>query len=93
MKLGVTLHATDLSMRVPDLAREAEARGFYSLYIPEHTHIPTSRRTPPPTGESEALRGSISAASIPTSRWPPRQPSPRRFGSEPGSAWWHSTTP
>ena len=53
MKLGVTLHATDLSMAVPDLAREAEARGFYSLYIPEHTHIPTSRRTPPPTGDAE----------------------------------------
>jgi probable F420-dependent oxidoreductase len=35
---------------VPDLAREVEARGFHSLYVPEHTHIPTSRRTPPPTG-------------------------------------------
>jgi probable F420-dependent oxidoreductase len=34
------------------LAREAEARGFYSLYIPEHTHIPTSRKTPPPTGDA-----------------------------------------
>ncbi len=33
------------------LAKEAEARGFYSLYIPEHTHIPTSRRTPAPTGD------------------------------------------
>jgi probable F420-dependent oxidoreductase len=36
-----------------DLAREAEARGFDSLYLPEHTHIPTSRRTAPPTGEAE----------------------------------------
>jgi probable F420-dependent oxidoreductase len=36
-----------------ELAREAEARGFYSLYLPEHTHIPTSRRTPPPTGAAE----------------------------------------
>jgi probable F420-dependent oxidoreductase len=35
------------------LAREAEARGFYSLYLPEHTHIPTSRRTPAPTGDAE----------------------------------------
>ena len=25
----------------------------YSLYLPEHTHIPTSRRTPPPTGDAE----------------------------------------
>jgi len=40
-------------MSATDLAREAEARGFYSLYLPEHTHIPTSRRTPPPTGDTE----------------------------------------
>lgn len=53
MKLGVTLHATDQTMNAVDLAREAEARGFYSLYIPEHTHIPTSRRTPAPTGDAE----------------------------------------
>jgi probable F420-dependent oxidoreductase len=35
------------------LAREAEARGFESLFLPEHTHIPVSRRTPPPTGDEE----------------------------------------
>jgi probable F420-dependent oxidoreductase len=51
--IGVTLHATDLAMDVPELAREAEARGFHSLYVPEHTHIPVSRRTPPPTGDAE----------------------------------------
>ncbi len=51
MKIGVTLHATDLTMAPADLAAEAEARGFYSLYIPEHTHIPVSRRTPAPTGD------------------------------------------
>jgi hypothetical protein len=32
------------------LARALEARGFASLYVPEHTHIPTSRRTPFPRG-------------------------------------------
>lgn len=51
MKVGVTIFATDRSIPVADLAREAEARGFSSLYVPEHTHIPTSRRTPPPTGD------------------------------------------
>ena len=51
MHLGLTLFATDQSISPVDLAREAEARGFHSLYIPEHTHIPTSRRTPPPTGD------------------------------------------
>jgi len=53
MKLGVTIHATDKAMPVAALARAAEDRGFHSLYIPEHTHIPTSRRTPPPTGSEE----------------------------------------
>ena len=53
MRLGVTIFATDRSMSPVELAREAEARGFHSLYVPEHTHIPISRRTPPPTGERE----------------------------------------
>jgi probable F420-dependent oxidoreductase len=51
MKLGITMFATDQSMGAIELARSAEARGFYSLYIPEHTHIPTSRKTSPPTGD------------------------------------------
>ena len=52
MRVGITLFATDRSMSPAELAVEAEARGFYSLYVPEHTHIPTSRRTPPPTGDA-----------------------------------------
>jgi probable F420-dependent oxidoreductase len=51
MQLGVTMFGTDLSMRPDELAREAENRGFASLYLAEHTHIPVSRRTPPPTGD------------------------------------------
>ena len=53
MKIGVTIHASDRAMSPVELAQEAEARGFHSLYIPEHTHIPTSRRTPPPAGGDE----------------------------------------
>ena len=53
LDIGVTMFATDRSADLVTLAREAESRGFASLYIPEHTHIPTSRRTPPPTGEAE----------------------------------------
>jgi probable F420-dependent oxidoreductase len=45
------MFATDQTLDPATLAREAEARGFHSLYLPEHTHIPTSRRTPPPTGD------------------------------------------
>ncbi len=53
IELGLTMFATDRAMSLVDLAWEAEDRGFSSLYVPEHTHIPTSRRTPPPTGEPE----------------------------------------
>jgi len=45
------MFGTDQSMRPDDLAREVEGRGFVSLYLPEHTHIPAGRGTPPPTGE------------------------------------------
>jgi len=47
------MFSTEWSMPVHDLARAAEERGLHSLYVPEHTHIPTSRRTPPPTGDAE----------------------------------------
>jgi probable F420-dependent oxidoreductase len=50
MKIGVTIQSTDKAMHPVEVASEAEARGFHSLYIPEHTHIPTSRRTPAPAG-------------------------------------------
>ena len=53
MRYGVTMFATDVAMPADELAVEAEARGFDSLYLPEHTHIPLSRRTPPPTGDAE----------------------------------------
>jgi probable F420-dependent oxidoreductase len=44
------MFATDYAIRPDDLAREAEARGFESVWLPEHTHIPASRRTPWPGG-------------------------------------------
>lgn len=50
MKLGVTMFATDYAMRPDDLARECEARGFESIWFPEHTHIPASRKSPWPGG-------------------------------------------
>jgi probable F420-dependent oxidoreductase len=53
VRYGVTMFITDLTMRPAALARAVEERGFESLYVPEHTHIPTSRRTPPPTGDAE----------------------------------------
>jgi probable F420-dependent oxidoreductase len=50
MQLGVQMFATDYAMRVDALARAAEERGFESLWLPEHTHIPVSRRSPWPGG-------------------------------------------
>jgi probable F420-dependent oxidoreductase len=50
MKFGVTMFPTDYSIGPAELARAAEERGFESLFFPEHTHIPTSRRTPWPGG-------------------------------------------
>ena len=52
MRYGITIFATDQVWRIDEVAVEVEARGFTSLWIPEHTHIPTSRRTPPPTGDA-----------------------------------------
>jgi probable F420-dependent oxidoreductase len=46
MKFGVFMFPTDTAIRPDDLAREVEARGFDSLWFPEHSHIPTSRDTP-----------------------------------------------
>ena len=50
MELGVFMFPTDYSMRPDDLARAVEDRGFESLWFPEHTHIPASRRSPWPGG-------------------------------------------
>ncbi|MFT6393017.1 MAG: putative F420-dependent oxidoreductase [Ilumatobacter sp.] len=46
MDIGVLIFPTDQTIDPIELAREAEARGFESLWFPEHSHIPTSRVTP-----------------------------------------------
>jgi probable F420-dependent oxidoreductase len=50
MHYGVHMFATDYAIHIAELAREAEQRGFESLFVPEHTHIPKSRRSPWPGG-------------------------------------------
>jgi probable F420-dependent oxidoreductase len=50
MLIGAAIFATDYAMRPDELARELEQRGYESLWLPEHTHIPASRRTPYPGG-------------------------------------------
>ena len=46
MQVGVMMFPTDRGIQPIELAREAESRGFASLWFPEHSHIPVSRRTP-----------------------------------------------
>jgi len=50
MLFGLGIFSTDYAIRPDELAREAEARNFESLWLPEHTHIPASRRSPYPGG-------------------------------------------
>jgi probable F420-dependent oxidoreductase len=46
MHIGVEIFPTDQTIDPIELAREAEQRGFESLWFPEHSHIPTRRATP-----------------------------------------------
>jgi len=55
MRHGVTIFPTDVSIGIVELARACEARGFDSLWLPEHTHIPTSRRTPWPVAPDQPI--------------------------------------
>ncbi len=50
MDFGLLIFATDYAIAPDVLAREAEAHGFESLFLPEHTHIPASRLSPWPGG-------------------------------------------
>jgi len=50
MRIGVFYFPTDYGISPGELARALEERGFESLFVCEHTHIPVSRRTPFPGG-------------------------------------------
>ena len=50
MHFGLAIFPTATSIAPGELARAAEERGFESLWFPEHSHIPASRRTPFPGG-------------------------------------------
>jgi probable F420-dependent oxidoreductase len=50
MHFGGAMFFTDYSMSAPELARALEERGFESVWAPEHSHIPLSRKTPFPGG-------------------------------------------
>ncbi len=50
MKVGAFYFPTDYGIDIAELAKALEDRGFDSLFVPEHMHIPTSRKTPFPSG-------------------------------------------
>ncbi len=50
MQIGITMFPTDYAIQPHELAVEVESRGFESLWFPEHSHIPTSRKSPWPGG-------------------------------------------
>ena len=50
MKFGIVMFATDYAIRPDEFAKACEDRGFESVWFPEHTHIPASRRSPWPGG-------------------------------------------
>ncbi len=61
MRIGITGFCTDETIHPVDLARAVEERGFDSLWLPEHSHIPTSRQSPWP--------GSLTGEPLPDYYW------------------------
>jgi probable F420-dependent oxidoreductase len=50
LKSGVSMFFTDYSMSPAALGIALEQRGFESVWAPEHSHIPLSRKSPFPSG-------------------------------------------
>lgn len=64
MKIGVSTFVTDQGIRPAPLGRALEERGFESLFIAEHSHIPVERRTP--IRVAETCRRCTTAPSTPS---------------------------
>jgi probable F420-dependent oxidoreductase len=50
MDFGALMFFTDYAIPATELAQALEMRGFESIWAPEHSHIPTSRKSPWPGG-------------------------------------------
>src|SRR5258708_16506179 len=50
MEIGASIFFTDYSMAPTDLAMAREQRGFGSLWVAEHSHMPATRRFTNPLG-------------------------------------------
>ena len=52
MEIGASIFFTDYSMAPTELAVALEQRGFDSLWVAEHSHMPVTRRFTHPLGEA-----------------------------------------
>ena len=76
MDFGALMFFTDYAISAIDLAKGLEERGFELIWAPEHSHIPTSRKTPFPGGGELPKRYydamdpfvSLTAAAVATTR-------------------------
>jgi probable F420-dependent oxidoreductase len=76
MDFGALMFFTDYAISAVDLAKALEERGFESIWAPEHSHIPTSRKSPFPGGGDLPKRyydamdpfGSLTAAAVVTTK-------------------------
>jgi probable F420-dependent oxidoreductase len=76
MRFGIATFITDEGIRPDTLGRALEERGFSSLFIAEHSHIPVSRDSPYPAGGELPRRYyrtldpfvALTAAAVATSR-------------------------
>jgi len=50
LRFGLRVYATEYTLPVAEMARAVEERGFESLFVPEHTHMPLVRRSAYPGG-------------------------------------------
>ena len=91
MQFGIAIFPTHDGIDPATLAREVESRGFESLLFPEHTHIPTSRRSPYPAG-GELPRQYVHTYDPFVALTAAAQATERLQASAPASAWSSSAT-
>ncbi len=84
MQIGVFYFPADYGINIVELAKALEERGFESLFVPEHTHIPVSRKSPFPSGGELPKR--YAHTHDPLSRCPSPPRPPESCCSAPASA-------
>ncbi len=87
MEIGAAIFFTDYSMAPTELAVVLEERGFDSLWVAEHSHIPVTRRFSHPLGDAALTKEYYDVMDPFVTLLVPRRPSPRASSSAPPSVW------